>query len=527
MFNVILADDEQATLHLIDSLIHWDELGLLLLGTVQNGNDLCEKADTLFPHIVLIDMNMPGIHGAELIKYLTDLKYNPKIIVISGYDDFSYTKAAINSKITGYLLKPVDEEELNETLQKAINELHTEQSVKQKNIQASISTKNFHNLLKEQTFWEHLENNTFTQTSIVSFMPENQLHVEPFFQVCAFRFLNLKEITIQLFQDSSSLMLFTIKNILDEIFMQYGVCYYKNHPKDILLLLTRKISRPSLQEKLEYACEALYKTLSLQVFIGVGMPSCNCDQLWNHYTNALYAVDNMPLFTKVHISFYEDISRLKLHHANSCEELLNISFKKSTSLFFHTVTEIFQSPSKYNINTICAFLQLWDFIYNRCLTISDITKNNKLRSALVDCYHKTRSPFSLSSILPEWILLSSLLHDSFNDDTQLGKKIKRYIDTHYQQNISISELADKYHLSRQHLFRLFKNETGVSPSAYILDKKIEKAKVLLLNPEIKVREIASLLGFTDESHFCHSFKKATNLSPRQYRNSSSESSEDI
>lgn len=520
MFHVILADDEQSTLQLLESLIHWDELGLLLLGDARNGNDLCEKVDTLLPHIVLIDMNMPGIHGAELIEHLTKLKHGPKIIVISGYDDFTYTKAAINSKITGYLLKPVDEEELNETLQKAINELQAEQLVQQKNLQASISARKFQNVLNEQAFWEHLENNTFTQSSIMPFLPENLSQLQAFFQICAFRFLNLKEIITNIFQGSGSLMLFTIKNILDEIFSQYGICYYNSQTKDILLLLTRTISPTALRQKLEYACDILYKNLALKAFIGVGQPGSDCTQLRQQYANALYAVDNMPLFTRTYVSFFDGAAPFSSSHTPLYEELINNSLEKSTSLFFDTVTKIFQTPQKYNITTITAFLQLWDFVYKCCLSISE---KNELRTELVNCYHKVRNPFSISSILPEWTFLSSYLYDTLNDDVQLGKKIKRYIDAHYQQKISISELADRFHLSRQHLFRLFKNETGASPYTYILDKKIEKSKVLLLNPEIQVSEIAILLGFTDESHFCHAFKKAVNLSPRQYRETFSDS----
>lgn len=524
MFRVLLADDEQTTLNLLESLIHWEELELLFLGDAQNGNDLCEKVEELCPHIVLIDMNMPGIHGAELIEYLTRLTICPKIIVVSGYDDFSYTKAAIDSRVTGYLLKPVDETELNAALRKAVQELLSEQHLRQKSILASISERNFQNYLSEQSFWEHLEHGNFTPTCIIPFLPKGQDHID-FFQICIFRIPNLKEITMQTFQGASSLSLFAIKNILDEIFSDYGICYCNNQSKDILLLITKKITPAILKKKLEYAHITLYKDFLMQAFVGISQAESDYTQLQQQYTSATYAADNMNLFTETHTSFYQNTVALDAKHSSIYEELLDNAYQKSISLFLQTATNIFRTPQKYNINTISDILQLLDYIYKQVLCHPEISKNSELQTIFLNFYHEVHSPFSISSILSEWTLISTRISDTLCNDIQIGKKIKRYIDAHYQQAISISELAEKYHLSRQHLYRLFKAETGLSPYSYILNKKIEKSKILLLNPEIKLSEIATLLNFTDESHFSHAFKKITSFSPKQYRSIFSEYTE--
>ena len=501
MFHVILADDERETLNLLESLIHWEELNLFLLGEAENGNDLCDKVDILSPHIVLIDMNMPGIHGAELIEHLTQIEHGPKVIVISGYDDFSYTKAAINSKITGYLLKPVDEDELNDTLQKAINELRSEQIAQQQKMQVAISVHKSQNILQAQSFWEHIENDTFSLSSLSEFLPPSFSGPLSFFQVCAFRFINLKDICSQIFKGSSSLLLYGIKNIVEEFFSDYGICYCNNQTKEFLLLLVRKIDSANLSVLLEQACHALLKSLSIQTYIGVSSHHTNCENISLQYSNALYAVDNMNLFTSSHVAYYSNILYASSSPKGLYDDLLKSAFLKGPIFFTRVVIGIYQEPQKYKL----------------CLDIPLVSEKREVRAALEKCHRDMQQQFVTSNIIVKWSAFSTLFTDGNDDDSQLGKKIKRYIDNHYQQNLSVIDLAAKYHLSRQHLFRIFKEETGKSPHSYILDKKIEKSKALLLNPEIKIIEIVNLLGFTDESHFSRVFKKATGISPSQYR----------
>lgn len=522
MFHVILADDERETLNLLASLIHWEELNLFLLGESENGNDLCDKVDILSPHIVLIDMNMPGIHGAELIEHLTQIEHGPKVIVISGYDDFSYTKAAIKSRITGYLLKPVDEDELNDTLQKAIDELRSEQIAQQQKIQAAISIRKSQNILQEQRFWEHIENDNFTFSALSEFLPPAFSGPFTFVQVCAFRFVNLKDICSQIFKGSYSLLLYGIKNIVEEIFYDYGICYYNNQTKRFLLLILHEIDFSQLSDLLEQACHALFKNLSIQAYVGVSSHHSNLENISLQYSNALYTVDNMNLFTSSHVSCYSNTLFALSRPKGLYDDLLKNAFLKGPIFFARVVMGIYQEPQKYNVTTITSFLQLWDSIYKLCLDIPLVSEKIEVRSALEKCNRNMQQQFVTSNIIVEWSAFSALFTDGNDDDFQLGKKIKRYIDNHYQQNPSVIDLAAKYHLSRQHLFRIFKEETGKSPHSYILDKKIEKSKALLLNPEIKIIEIVSLLGFTDESHFSRVFKKATGMSPSQYRLQSSD-----
>lgn len=100
-----------------------------------------------------------------------------------------------------------------------------------------------------------------------------------------------------------------------------------------------------------------------------------------------------------------------------------------------------------------------------------------------------------------------------------AQKIKSYIDSNYHMSIEIGMLAKKNGYTRNYLYKLFKNEYGVSPQEYLLTLRIEKAKMLLRDDaeDISVGEVAAAVGFNDQLYFSRSFKKHVGLAPSEYK----------
>ena len=92
-----------------------------------------------------------------------------------------------------------------------------------------------------------------------------------------------------------------------------------------------------------------------------------------------------------------------------------------------------------------------------------------------------------------------------------------YIQTHLAQPISVPQLAAAVNLSPSHFSRLFRSSTGLSPHAYIVQRRIDDAKHLLLTTDLTVKEIACRTGYRSEVNFIVSFTKKAGLSPSVFR----------
>lgn len=118
MLKAIIADDEQKICQLIQKLIKWDEIGIEIVGTANNGLDAFELIFKHQPDIVITDIRMPGLNGLELIKKVKEHHLSPSFIIISGYRHFEYAHNALKYGVEDYLLKPIKKDELVATLVK-------------------------------------------------------------------------------------------------------------------------------------------------------------------------------------------------------------------------------------------------------------------------------------------------------------------------------------------------------------------------------------------------------------------------
>lgn len=96
-------------------------------------------------------------------------------------------------------------------------------------------------------------------------------------------------------------------------------------------------------------------------------------------------------------------------------------------------------------------------------------------------------------------------------------RIKEYIDTHAEEKTELSELSKVFFMSKTQIHRLFKEEYGISPIRYLIDRKIDVSKKLLENESLKISEIADMLSFSDARHFSKTFFRRAGMLPSEYR----------
>lgn len=123
MYKALIIDDEKPVHAAIIALGRFRENQVQSPFSAYNGKDGLASMRELHPDIVFLDMNMPVMNGIHFLEIASEEFPDAKFIVISGYDDFNYAHAAIKGGAIEYLLKPIDEEELNQALTKAVSEL--------------------------------------------------------------------------------------------------------------------------------------------------------------------------------------------------------------------------------------------------------------------------------------------------------------------------------------------------------------------------------------------------------------------
>ena len=98
--------------------------------------------------------------------------------------------------------------------------------------------------------------------------------------------------------------------------------------------------------------------------------------------------------------------------------------------------------------------------------------------------------------------------------------IKRYIDLHFKEPLTLEQLSEEAHMSKYYLSHAFKREYGISPINYLISRRIDESKYLLAETDLSISQIAQLLGFSSLSYFSQVFRKAHGPSPAEFRQSS-------
>jgi len=114
----LLIDDEVNILKNLQAVVPWEELDIELAGTARNGEQALELARAERPHLILCDIRMPVMDGIEFLGALREFDSEAEVIMMTGYQDFSYVRSVIRYEVKDYILKPIDYEELAETIRR-------------------------------------------------------------------------------------------------------------------------------------------------------------------------------------------------------------------------------------------------------------------------------------------------------------------------------------------------------------------------------------------------------------------------
>lgn len=158
MIDVVIIDDEVWVAKMITQIIDWGAYGFRIAGIFHDGEEGLDGIRRLHPRLVLTDIRMPGLTGLDLIQTLSEESPDIMFVIISGYNDFEYAKAALTYGAIGYLLKPIDETELKKVVLKAKKQLVSEELKQRSELQMrdtmGHTVENFGSSSLSISFWD-------------------------------------------------------------------------------------------------------------------------------------------------------------------------------------------------------------------------------------------------------------------------------------------------------------------------------------------------------------------------------------
>lgn len=529
MYKAMIVDDESFIVEGLKVLIDWNNMGFDICDVAYDGLSALSKILELKPHLVITDIKMPTITGLELMGKVKAVLPKTQFLILSGYRDFEFAKEAIVKDAKGYLLKPVNKEELLELLRQAKSDIesmeYTEFEIAhlQKKLAESMP------VLKEKHLWE-IVNGYYNQKNDIIQRFEF-LGIDSSFAQYVICLLELGDPNDNVAE--KQLMFFAVRSIVEEIISgNNDIIMFDSHSNRICIIFTfmsdEKIPDEQLTETLNQIIAAVENYLKIKVFIGKSNTYRDIEKMSVAYKECEKALKARLVFPYDTIISIEQINLDEFKFAYPVK--LESDMLSLLELGEMKAIEKFDEILRMMLNSHC----LPDYIYYSCINIiSDIIKliipmGIPAELILGPQEIKIEKILELRSIEELKLYVASIIEKAI---TQINKKrrkkihsfineVVQYIDNNYAENLTLEALAGKFHINSCYLSQLFKKETGRTFLEYLTYIRLTEAKRLLLNTDYKVYEIAAMVGYSSQRYFSDLFEKNMGCKPTVFKKES-------
>lgn len=539
MLKMIIADDEYLVRDSLMNIIPWNNYGIEVIAGAVNGQETYDMCMNLKPDILLTDIRMPIMDGLEVAMKLKEEGSPAKVLLISGIQDFSYAKTALDVDAEGYILKPIKLDELEATIHKIVNRIKLE-----RNTQTKIHE------LREQL----RENSSFAREKFLRnlikgiFKDEEEIINKVSYFDLPFKSGNLYIVaTCQIdrtntdtwdsSEENKQLLSFAISNIITEILDNYkaGISFCSDENTFIIIFNQMSQNTNKCPEICDEIISCVNKSLETSLSIGIGRYVNKLAQLnlsykdsmsalqFKFYTgqNSILDIDDINCITDV-----EQVGgipeSLDTHSVEN--ELSNYIKLGNKELALQILDDVFDNILGFNnvaisyVQSLC--VELIFIISGSSSQLDDnITDLAGSRTETINRIYSMSTIYELKEYLQNLIIKVTEHFSSkyIQKNTNIINKVKDIIQRHYPEDINVSRIAGEVYMSPNYIGLIFKQETGKSITEYITQTRMEAAKELLKNSSSKILEIAELVGYDNPQYFSTIFKKYYGVHPNQFR----------
>lgn len=522
MYSVFLVDDEPIVLEGIRSKIEWESKGFTFAGEATDGEIALSMIQEIKPDILITDIKMPFMDGLQLAAAIKKTQPWIKIIILSGHDEFDYAKRAISIGIEDYLLKPFTADEVLDALNKAASHLEQERTQVSDINKMKEELKSRDKLLQKE-FLTNLVKGSESMTNIMEKCQELNINLISRYYKVLISNVTSKSGNEQTVQEACSRL-----NSYSSSWEQ-TISFFRHANQ--LIIIQKGNSQTDLEENIFRVAENIEHIVSQNedctVITAIGKTVEHTTSISSSYTDAKMILDAGKFENQNRIISADDIKLdnnglLDLKENDPLVDRLKYASKCDISAIVTQSMELIKNnPGQFNV--FASYLLL-DLIFEVSKLIESLGGNIKevnpdiLQHSFVEKAVEDEENFV--TVLED--VLNFALE--YRDSKITGKygdvilKAKKYIDENYaDQNTTLTTVADVVCLSPNHFSTIFSQECKTTFIEYLTNVRIENAKRLIKNTDMKVYDIAYECGFSDPHYFSYIFKKNTGVTPREYK----------
>lgn len=505
LIKVLIVDDEMLIRQGILHYVNWEKEGFDIVGEASNGVEALALIENKKPDIIITDIVMPVMDGTEFIKKLKKEQPQIDVIVLSSFNNFDYVRSTFQNGVADYILKPkLDGTILLETLKRVVtnrsltkqleNDYETidhQKSISDlfKKILAGYASTSELDLLKKT-----LPNEMCCLVELNLTDLDDQTTIKPLEQI-EFIVQTLEESVCHLLERTERTSTFIINLSIEAYEMLIETITDRNHlTSKFTWLITEQFNRVDQ------------------------LPTIYQEQLVTMRKYLFYLTDHRVLrYDQLPDKFMSEV----VFDLNYFIELFK--FKKVDESVYYLNKHIDYLAHDYTGDSAAFKSFLGNVIFN-VMVVMDLLKydTNEFEKDKYDYFNQINNAYSVSearTALDQFMLEIKAIINKADSKMQTTNMtlLLAYIDEHYSESISLTELAKHFHFNPSYLSAYFSTHHNLGFSEYLTQVRIRKAKELLENSRISISDISGMVGYTDHSYFCKVFKKKINKSPGSYR----------
>ena len=529
MYNVLIVDDEAPAREILKLKVDWESIGCRISGMAKNGQEALDFYTENKPDLVITDIQMPVMGGLELIKAIKAIDENQPIIILSCHETFSFARKAIQLGVHDYLIKDsFDTEELYTTITEIFKSIDGKELV-------SSEVSNSYDKQKSSILKTLIFNpiNADLQESYIQ-----RYHLNLIGNQFIMLYLDIEILD----QDISDLAkpqlshddIHTIQDILRMNLQDYAlgeVCHTDSNTFLVIYNVTKSYSETETRrESINIATglrQSINSHFNIQTTIGISSIFNSLDNLERAYNQGQQSVQRKIISGYDKSYIYNSITNVD---EDQYIKILNVKLKRvSEYLESHKYEPVVKEIKDIFLQNLKGFMQ-YNYLKHTNWTLLSMfieycSKNNISFIEIFDSRSPWETVMNIKTVdgMCQWFV--NAVHEMNNklkpsNDNNYSYHVQKsivFIDKHYSENISLSDLSDKLDINNAYLSRIFKKETGNSITDYINNVRIEEAKSLIQNTNKKMYEIAEQTGFSSTQRFFLIFKKVVGSSPGDFR----------